>query len=590
MKNVVSIVDNELRLCSGLDEYKFGKTNFNSIVTETGVLATCDSKDGEPLHFSFEKWSFAEIKSFDVEGAEERIVFYCNNNPLSKNAQTLLDLYAKCGTPEASTQDKDNMYLSSLAVCTILTQAANEEFEIPLNGSGGILVDGFTASKKSDTKLKLLFLPQNVFKYSIAGLSAVEQADLHNCWVNPTIQGLPAICFMRSCVAYKMLTGRYPYPSADNLTRNADLLDKNFLPLELCINGINPELAAAVNKGLKLNSDSVNIPGKKAKGKKSEDLVPQKDFPLELLAKAKESISTKLSDQAFEEKVNSYKKLQSSRVKTKRTLRRNTTTIIVCILALVFAIIYGRSAYQNYLDDYTTKGFTSVQTIQTFFKGMNTMDITLMQSFISGKSANRYLDSISNVYVISKQRMSSGGGDGGYQKPAKFFVMLTNSSMLSIVGLYGASNIKVDGKQIDEYIELKKNKDKPQILTQEQGVTINKGDKSVHSVEYYTLHTEGTNNDIYVTKNKDTFTLTFKKDKWIITDIETSATEVDFDSDLFKSEYFNLLIQNDGDPVKTINQLSFKYDFLPSEKEMKIEKQDFEDYLNDPYRGILSKN
>ena len=153
MKNVVSIVDNELRLCSGLDEYKFGKTNFNSIVTETGVLATCDSKDDEPLHFSFEKWSFAEIKSFDVEGSAERIVFYCNKNPLSKNAQTLLDLYAKCGTPEASTQDKDNMYLSSLAVCTILTQAANEEFEIPLNGSGGILVDGFAASKNQTQSL-----------------------------------------------------------------------------------------------------------------------------------------------------------------------------------------------------------------------------------------------------------------------------------------------------------------------------------------------------------------------------------------------------------------------------------------------------
>ena len=587
MKNVVSIVDNEIRLCSGLDEYKFGKTNFNTIVTQNGILATCDSNDKEALHFSFENWSFADIKSFEVPDNDERVVFYCNKNPLSDNAKTLAELYEKSGNADASTQDKDNMYLASLAVCTILTQAANGEVELPLNGSGGILIDGIGASKKSGQKLQLLFLPQDLFKYSIAGLSEVEQADIHNCWVNPSLQGLPAICFMRSCLAYKMLTGRYAYPAANSVARNADILDKKFLPLELSVNGINTELAAAVNKGLKLNSNSVNIPGKKTTGKKSEDLLPAKDFPLELLANAKDNISSKLSDEAFEEKVKSYQKLQSSKVNTKRTLRRNTTAFITALVVIVFAILYGRSSYNTYLNDYTTKGLTSVQTIQTFFKGLNTMDITLLQTFTEGRSANRYIDAISNVYVISKQRMSSGGGDGGYQKPAKFFVMVTNPSMLSMVGLYGVTNLKVDGKQVDEYIELQKNKEKPEGITQEQGITLHKGDKSVHSVEYYTLHTEGTNNDIYVTKNKDTFTLTFKKKKWVITKIETSEEKVEIDSDVFKSEYFNLIIQNDGDAVKSINQLSFKYDFLPSQKEMTIERDAFVEYLKNPYKDIF---
>ncbi len=585
MKNVVTITDGELRLCSNLGEYAFGKTKYNSNVTETGILATCDSAKGEPLHFSFENWSFADIKSFDVPDNEERVVFFCNKNPLSDNAKTLIELFEKSGSQDASTADKDNMYYASLALCSILTQAAKEGLELPLNGGGGIIVDGFESSSKQ--KLQLLFLPHNVYKTSIGPLKDIEQADLYNCWINPSLQGLPAICFMRSCVAYKMLTGRYPYPSANTVSRNADMLDKNFLPLELSVNGINQELAQAVNKGLKLNSNSVDIPGKRTKGKKSEDLTPEKDFPLELLANAKENISSALSDEEFEEKANSYKKMQSSRIKTKRTIRRNTTTITVCIIAVICAIFIGRNTYRNYLDDYTTKGLTSVQTIQAFFKGMNTMDINLIQTFIEGRSANRYADAISNVYVISKQRMSYGGGDSGYVKPAKYFVMLTNSSMQSIVGLYGATNIKVDGKTIDEYIELRKNKDNPPSITQEQGVTINKGDKSVHSVTYYTLHTEGTDNDIYVTKCTDTFTLTFKKNKWMITDIESNSQDVELDSALFKSEYFNLLLQNNNDVIKTINQLSYKYDWLPSEKELKIEKQEYEEYLSDPFKGIL---
>ena len=580
MKNVVSIVDDEIRLCSNLGEYAFGKTNFNTIVTQEGILAECDSEPGKPLHFSFTPWSFKEIKSFEADDKEERVVFYCAQNPLTKNAVTLLELFERCGQENATKKDKDNMFLASLAVCTILTQAAQDDLEIPLNGGGGIVVD------ELDGKPRLLFLPHDIFKYSIAGLSAMEQSDLHNCWINPSLQGLPAICFARACIAYKMLTGRFAYPASDSLTRNADILDRKFLPLELSINGINETLAQAVNNGLKLNSNSVNIPGKKPKGKKSEDLTPQKDFPLDLLATAKEDISSTLSDSDFEEKVKSYQKLQNSRINTKRTIRRNTTAIIASIITVAGILICIKSAYNNYLNDYTTKGLTSVQTIQTFFKGVNTQDIPLLQGFTKGHAARKYIDAVSNMYVISKQRQSSTG-DGGILKPAKFFVIVTDASKLTYAGLYGITNLKIDGKSYDEYIDLQKNIERPQPVTTEQGVTIKKGDLSVHSVEYYTLSSEGTDNDIFVTKNKDTFTLTFMKDKWYITQIQSTTEEIDLNSDIFKGEYFNRLIQNNGDVVKSIKELSLTYDFLPSEKEMSIEKKAYDDYINDPFKGLF---
>ena len=573
MKNVTAITGDEIRLCSGLDEYAFGKTHFNSIVTQQGLIATCDSKPGELLHFSFEPWSFEDVKSFEVPDNTERVVFYCAKNPLSKKAVTLHELFEKSGTDSATKKDKDNMYLASCAVCAILTQAANQEIALPLNGAGGIVVDGL------DGNLKLLFLPHDIFKYSIAGLSAVEQADLHHCWVNPSLEGLPAICFARATFAYKMLTGRFAYPAADSLTRNADILDSKFLPLELSVNGINQTLAQAVNKGLKLNSNSVLIPGKKPKGKKSEELAPDKDFPLDLLATAKEDISTTISDSDFEEKVKAYQKLQESRINTKRTIRRNTTAIIASVIAIVIVAISIKSAYNNYLGDYTTKGLTSTQTIQAFFKGLNTMDIPLLQSFTKGHSASRYLDSISNIYVISKQRQSSGG-DGGFFKPAKYFFVVTDESKLTYAGLYGVTNIKIDGKSTDEYIDLQKNRDKPAPVTQEQGITLQKGDKSVHTVEYYTLHTEGAETDYYVTKNKDTFTLTYKKDKWIITQIDINEEPVELDSNKFKKEYFSRLAANDGDVEKTIAELSVKYDFLPSQKELQIEKNTLIEYYS----------
>ena len=238
MKNVVSIIDGEIRLCSGLGEYAFGKTNYNSIVTQEGLLACCDSQPGQPLHFSFSPWTFKDIKSYDLEGQEERIVFFCAPNPFSDKTETLYQLFAKAGQEDASIEDKDKMYEASFAVCALLTQAAGQGLDIPVNGAGGILADG----------KNFLLLPHDVFVHSVAGLNNVEQADQHNCWINPSLTGLPAICFARSNYAYKMLTGRFAYPAADSITRNADLLDKKFLPLELCINGINEELAKAVTQ------------------------------------------------------------------------------------------------------------------------------------------------------------------------------------------------------------------------------------------------------------------------------------------------------------------------------------------------------
>ena len=576
MKNVVSIIDGELRLCSGLGEYAFGKTNYNSIVTQKGLLAQCDSKPDEPLHFSFTPWTFEDIKSFDVEGHDERIVFFCAPNPFSKNAETLYTLFSKAGAPDAAVADKDKMYDASFAVCSILTQAAAEGIDIPINGAGGIIAD----------KNNFLFLPHDIFVHSVAGLDSIEQADLQNCWVNPSLTGLPELCFTRSSYAYKMLTGRFAYPAADALTRNADLLDKKFLPLELCVNGINEELAQAVNNGLKLNSNSVNIPGKKQKGKKSEDLVPKVEFPLELLKNARTELSSKISEEEFENKIKSFQKLQNSKVNTKRTLRRNATAFTAGFIALIALVIIIRSHYNSYLDDYTTKGLTSTQTVQTFFKGMNTLDIPLIQGFIDGKSANRYLDTISNVYVISKQRQSSLG-DGGFLKPAKYFLTVTDPTKNRLGGLYGVSNLRIDGKAFDEYIDLPKNKDKPQPISSEQGVSITKGDTSVHAVEYYMLYTDGDDNDIHVTKNRDTITLTFKKDKWIITNIDTSSQELEIDSSKLKNEYFTRVLENDGDVVKAVRDLSLTYDFMPSQKEMEIEKKLLEEYLADPYKGLF---
>ena len=141
--NLLTIENDELRLCTNLDEYTFGKTAHYAVLSQEGVLF-----DGK----NFRQWTFEEVKSYDVkkDDRQETLVFYCAKNPLgedAKNAKTLA-LYLEEGG--------ENALAAVRAVCTALTAAAKDSNQIPMVGAGGILIAGE----------KVLIVPQSLFSYA----------------------------------------------------------------------------------------------------------------------------------------------------------------------------------------------------------------------------------------------------------------------------------------------------------------------------------------------------------------------------------------------------------------------------------------
>ena len=193
---MVTIENKEIRLNSRMEELSFSKTNYDAVVTQKGLLAKAKNNSEGIMDWTFADWTFSDIKSFDVEGNKNRLVFYCGENPLSNKAKTLLEL----------SETKDFL-AAGYAVCSIITQAAQENITIPLIGAGGILVD-ITAAETS-----VLFLPEDLFKYSVGGLPEQDYSSLHAHWLNSTIYDLPGMCFMRSVIAYRMVSGKMPSPA-----------------------------------------------------------------------------------------------------------------------------------------------------------------------------------------------------------------------------------------------------------------------------------------------------------------------------------------------------------------------------------------
>lgn len=545
---LLTIENGELRLNSNLDEYTFGKTGHDNILSYEGVIF-----DGK----NFRQWTFEEVKSYDSvkNGEPQRLVFYCAKNPLSDAATTLAQLLE---------EDGDKALQAVLAVCTALTSAAKNDNSIPMVGAGGIMVDGN----------QVLFAPEALFSYAANTLSADQALALQHGYLNETIKGLPAICFERAAIIYKLLTKNFAFGATDSIARNADIFDNNFLPVHYCVNGIDSELAGEINRALRLNSTAVNIPGKRKKGKSSEDLRPKADFPLEKLEaafKLSQSQAANGGDKDFEEKVAAYKKSQNSKINTKRTIKRNSTTIIVALAAIIIVAVVTINTIKTRGTDLTSVGLTSTQTISAYMNGVNEKDTMLLSDFGDGKAANSFADMVSRIYVLHKQRITFG--DNGFGYPANWLFYITDDSKYQRSGVYGVTNLKIDGKQAEYVEQIHKKNEKAPPLTQEGGITLQNGSTSVHKIEFYMIYTEGEEVDYLVDKVTDTITLTYKKNRWIITDIEeTKRQKLGVDCAKFKADYFEELKKSSGEVIPAVDALRSKYEWLPEKDAMNRER------------------
>lgn len=556
---MVTIEKDEIRLNSRMEELSFSKTNYDAVVTQKGLLAKAKNNNKGELDFTFTDWSFNDIKSFDVEGHKNRLVFYCGNNPLSENAKTLLEL----------SKSKDFL-TSGYAVCALLTQAALDNITVPLVGAGGILVD------ISEKETSVLFLPEDMYKYSVGGLPEQDYSELHAHWLNSTIYDLPGLCFMRSVIAYRMVTGKMPYPAINQLERNADFLDQKFLPSDYCCNCLDPKLAININKGLKLNANLVNIPGKKKKGKSSEDLTPTAAFPLkELFEFTQNPEKYTLTEEQFKNKTEDYLKKQESQIALRRKIRRNKTAIILSILGVIIAALVIRSTIKSNLENYTSKGLTSVETIIGYYSAVNVKDSVMLDIFAKGGNTNGYNDSVSNIYVVGKMQQQYQKTNG-YLSPGRWILEGTTEVGYNASSVYGVTGLVIDGVPTDISVDVAQKLDNPPAITFDNNKEVHDKDIVNHSIEYYLLFTEGPDGDFSVSHLKGAVELTFVKDRWRISNFDLSEVPVDFDANKFKQDYFNTLAVTDNNAEETVSILRETYNWLPSVVEMEIGKNEIQ--------------
>ncbi|MCK9170888.1 MAG: hypothetical protein M0P01_10780 [Treponema sp.] len=553
----------EIKLDSGLNEYAFGKTDFSAMLTDEGFIAEADGMLTAGTEFAFRAWRFDKIKT--IGKGDDAHVWFCGRGFSGTSLAELFDAAAAAG---ADNKSKYTAVYASFAVCLALSQILKKHIPAGNMGAGGIYVNS------EAEKIRILFLPAPLYDTVCGCKGAETYALLQGIWCSKALafHADAALSFTRAVIAYRGLTGHLPYESGDETTRNADELDKNYLRLEHAVNGINKVLAESVDTALELPS--------LAQQKKAPAVLPVPDLPpdifySELGLNGTEILRTvpregALPSGEFNAKVEAYYKSKKKKVNAKRTIRRNTAMLTGAAAAVVVITVIAVVQHHDNGNKPTSRGLTSSQTVEAFYKAIHTQDIELLDSISRGKAANRYSDSVSQIYVTNKTRNLYDYTDSMIT-PESWLYSQSQETTQEKRSIFGITSFMLDGQSCSLLVDVPKRNIKPLPVTVEGSTTLSNGCKAVHTADFYIIHTEGENNDIYAEHHTDHVTLTYKDDRWIITDIKPDAEEIQIDSGKFKSDFITACNTDGGDSLQAVLQLKPVYEWLPDSTVMKAE-------------------
>lgn len=516
----VFLYDGKIFLDSWMASNVFVKAGFAGKIRENGLLAELN---GEAWNFSL--WNFdgtvssADLKEF-AQGKDETVFLEgsCFDGlALSECFEVL--------------QKKDSIKACSL-VCNALDALDESKAALSLVGAGGIIV--------SKDFSKVLFLPKNLLEISLSSLGEENFSELYGSYLNPVFSGKTAVHFLQAAIVYKAICGKVPFAEKSSSARETDIRDLNYCPLRYAVFGVDEKILLFTENAFAGKDCSF----------------PKEEFSaLEL----KEPSSSDL--EKFNEESQKFLLRKEKKIRARRWLRSKSTAIKICAAVFVFAIAAFVSLYRTFLEKRTTKGLTSLQTLEMYYSAVNLLDIDSARAS-SAKSLGGRVDRLANIFVTGKtSSMYNAGND--LVPPSVWLV----KNQLNH-NIYGISNFTVDGNPCRTFFKGQRRKENPAAISEENGQKIFPGEKKEYHVEFFIFDSLG-EDSLCVSLQKEKVSLEFKKDRWIIFDIQTEIESHFFKFSELKAEYSFAMENCGGDVFACASILRQKYDFIPSDQEIK---------------------
>ena len=563
----------EIIFDTGLNESAFAKTRLSNLLSESGIAAFADKNFGSDMTFSFSEWKFDGVKTIgDGDGAHVHLFGRFGED---EKMLSLAEIFLRAES--GGEAERYAAAAASYAAVCVIEEAKKENVKIENIGAGGIYVKAAPGFEK---KPALLFLPQALFDKACA--SGESYAKLQGFWISKALsERRSALSFTQAVIAYRALAKRMPYDKSNESARSTDEYDKNYMKLEHVINGVDASLAESVDAALELPARTVEAERKNAheshgvhgaaESLHTADGQKEKPFPLQAFyaelgiddGTLKDvSHPAALPQSEFDAKVAAYYKSKKRSISARRAFRRNTGTIAVCFAASAIIAFFAFGAVRNARHRPSAVGLTSSEIAEAFYEAIHTQNVELVGAMSSGKVSKRYGDIVGGIYVINKTR-SAYDPKNGIVTPETWFASLSEENAETRRDVYGITSFTLDGRKASLAVRVPERCEKRTPVRSEGGAPLDEGAQTAHTAEYYTVHTDGETGDFIVERNRDTVRLTYKKNRWAVTEIEEDEDDVPVDTAAFKSDAICALQKYGGNAALAADALKKTYPWVP---------------------------
>ena len=554
---------------TGLTESAFAKTRFSNLLSASGIAAAANGPFGPDMSFSFSEWKFDGVKTIG-NGDGARVHLYGRYGG-DGEMLSLAEIFLRA--ERGGDAERYEAACAAYAAVSAIERAKKENVKIENIGAGGIYVKSAAGFAE---KSALLFLPQAIFDASCACRGSESYAALQGFWISKALsKPSDALSFTQAVIAYRALTKQVPFAESDESARNADRYDKNYMRLEHVINGVDTSLAESVDASLELPSQSLQAEREKASVMADTLHAPdgqnEKPFPFAAFytelgigegALKEVPHPAALPRKAFETKVASYYKTKKRKVGARRTLRRHAKTIAVCFAVLPVIAFFVASAVRDAGRRPSAVGLTSSEVAEAFYQAIRTQNVELVGTMSSGKVSKRYGDMVGGMYVVNKTR-SAYDPNNGIISPEAWLASLSERNADERRDVYGITSFTLDGRKADLAVDVPERREKRSPVRGEGNVPLADGAQAAHTADYYTVHTDGETGSFIVEHNRDKVTLTYKKNKWSVTGIDETDSDVGVDTAAFISDAIGALQNAGGNAALAADALKENYPWVP---------------------------
>ncbi len=216
---------------------------------------------------------------------------------------------------------------------------------------------------------------------------------------HPDLRDQPArgLSYCLAAMLYRQLRGEYPFaaPSIGETRRRTREL--RLAPLSLSRPEVRAEVSEAVMDGLGRGS------GKPPTPEHWTELLGEWEAG-GLFRQLPEEEARALAARARREQQ------QAARSYRRRVFwqRHWKTVLVVAVIAAAVGILSG-TVLRNLLKPRSTRGLSPLQVVESFYRGVNSLDHERMQDCVTGRAGKQLIQQVINVYVISRVNLGYEG-------------------------------------------------------------------------------------------------------------------------------------------------------------------------------------